>query len=69
MLEPILLSKAELDHLGSYPLADKTVQQITEMDDRFFATLNRLKFIQASLIRDQLPLSIRPEKNNVDGFW
>lgn len=41
--EQIWHVKAELDHLGSCTRAGKTPEQLAEMDNKFFAALNRLK--------------------------
>lgn len=43
MLEQMTLAKAEIDHLGSCTRAGKTPEQLADMDNRFFAALDRLK--------------------------
>lgn len=57
LLEQIRLAKAELDHLGSCTRAGKTPEQLADMDNRFFAALDRLKDLkrkqEAALARRQ----------------
>lgn len=43
MLQQMTLAKAEIDHLGSCTRAGKTPEQLADMDNRFFAALDRLK--------------------------
>lgn len=42
-LEQIRQAKAELDHLGSCSRAGKTPEQLAEMDNKFYAAMDRLK--------------------------
>lgn len=57
LLEQIRQVKAELDHLGSCTRAGKTPEQLAEMDNKFFAALDRLRDLQrqqaAALARRQ----------------
>lgn len=43
LLEQIRLAKAELDHLGTCTLTGKTTGQLAEIDNKFYAALDRLK--------------------------
>lgn len=43
LLEQIRQAKAELDHLGSCTRAGKTPDQLAEIDNKFFAAMDRLK--------------------------
>lgn len=43
MLEQIRLAKAELDHYGSCSRSGKTPEQLDELDNKFYAAMDRLK--------------------------
>lgn len=43
LLEQIRQAKAELDHLGSCTQAGKTPEQLNDLDNKFYAALDRLK--------------------------
>lgn len=57
MLEQIRLAKAELDHYGSCSRSGKTSEQLDELDNKFYAAMDRLNDLQrqqeAALARRQ----------------
>lgn len=57
MLEQIRLAKAELDHYGSCSRSGKTPEQLDELDNKFYAALDRLNDLrrqqEAALARRQ----------------